>query len=181
LKKPRNDKTLRVGDLDPHEAREVLHRLWKRGGKLEEAIAEEMEALLRSVDSEAVADRVYSNLDLLTREDLWDRSGRTSHGYNHPAEVSWEMVEETIRPYWQEVERYWKVGMKEEALRCCLGILVGLYDFQMESDSTFKEWAEDDPREAFCWIRGEWEREFKDKTRTSRLDAELSKRCPKWV
>ena len=179
--KSRNDKALGVEDLDPQEAREVLRRLWQRGGKLRETIAEEMEEYLRTVDSEEVAERVFSDLDLLTREDLWDRSGRTSHGYNHPAEVAWEMVEEVIRPYLGEIERYWKVGMKEEALQCCLGTLIGIYKFQMESDSNFKEWAEDDPREAFSWVRDEWNRKYRDDALTSRLETELSESCPEWT
>jgi len=104
-----------VEDLRPGEAREVLGPLWRRGGAIQKAVAEEIEAYLRTVDVNVVAGRVFTDLDLLTRKDLWDRSGETLHGYSHPAEVAWEMVEEVIRPYLGEIDRYWKVGMKEPA------------------------------------------------------------------
>jgi uncharacterized protein len=104
-----------VEDLEPGEAREVLRQLCKRGGSIQNAVAEEIEACLRTVDVDVVAGGVFTDLELLTREDLWDRSGETSHGYSDPAEVAWEMVEEVIRPYMGEIDRYWKLGMKEEA------------------------------------------------------------------
>ncbi len=181
VKKPKEAKLPGVEDLDPRETQEVLRRLWNRGGKVGEAVLREIEQYLRSVEVEEVAERVFSDLDLLTREDLWDRSGKTSRGYNHPADVAWEMVEEVIRPYLGEVDRYWRSGMREEAFRCCLGLLIGVYDFQMESDSSFKEWAQDDPHQAFCWVRDEWTRKVRDQGLTDQLESQLSERCPEWA
>lgn len=170
-----------VEDLDAREAREVLRRLWNVGGATKKAVAEEIEHYLRAVDVDEVAGRVFTDLDRLTREDLFDRSGKTSHGYDHPAEVAWEMVEEIVWPYLGAVDRYWKVGTKDEAARCCLGVLIGIYDFEMESDSNFKEWAQDAPCEAFGWVRDEWSRKYRDKALSTRLQSELSERCPEWM
>lgn len=181
MSKSDGDKLLGPEDLGPREAKEVLRHLWNRRGEVRETVRRAIEEWLRSVDVDEVAGRVFTDLDLLTREDLWDRSGRTSRGYNHPAEVAWEMVEEVIRPYLSEIERYSTLGMHEEAFRCCLGVLVGIYDFQMESASNFKEWAQDDAREAFGWVRGKWIRNYRDKKLTSRLESELSTRCPEWA
>lgn len=168
-------------DLNPREAQEILLRLWDRGGSIKNAIAEEIDQYLGNVDVEEVAKRVFSDLDLLTREDLWGRSGATAHGYNDPADVAWEMVEEVIVQYLAEIDRYWQVGKKEEAIRCCLGVLAGIYDFEMQSDSNFKEWAQDDPREAFAWVHGEWIRKYRDEQLTSRLQNEIAARCPEWT
>jgi hypothetical protein len=55
------------------------------------------------------------------------------------------MVEEVIEPYLEEIKKYQKLGMNTEANRMCMGLLLGLYQFDHESRSKFKDWAPDAP------------------------------------
>ena len=55
------------------------------------------------------------------------------------------MVDEIIAPYLEELAKYQALGMNTEANRMCMGLLLGLYRFENESSSKFKEWAPDTP------------------------------------
>jgi len=56
------------------------------------------------------------------------------------------MFEEALAPFLQYMERYRMLGLPERASACCLGILQGIYDFDEESSTQYKEWAVDAPR-----------------------------------
>lgn len=170
-----------VHDLRAHEARAVLVRLWKRGGSLRETIRQEIERYLREVDSGSVAAAVQQELEALAVEDLWDRSGPSRYGYTDPAEETWVMIEEVVEPFVRKMERYQKLGMQEEAFSYCLGILEGIYAYGTESESDFKDWAPDDPREAFGWVRRKWQAGCKDRRARDQMESELVERCPAWA
>jgi hypothetical protein len=177
----RRRKRVSVHDLSAHEAQALLVRLWKRRGKLRETIRDEIESYLKEVDPDLVAGAVQTDLELLRVEDLWDRSGPSQYGYTHPADETWTMIEEALEPSVREVDRYLELGMEEEALKCCLGVLEGIYAYGTESESEFKKWAPDDPREAFGWVHRKWEEACKDGRARARMSQELLERCPSWA
>jgi hypothetical protein len=104
-------------------------------------------AYLSQVDLEEVSAVLYDELDALEVEEVWDRAGKTRHGYVDTSEAAYRMVEEVIDPYLEQLKKYQKLGMSTEANTLCKGLLLGLYWFDRESKSEFKNWAVDAPGE----------------------------------
>jgi hypothetical protein len=74
-------------------------------------------------------------------EEVWDRAGATRYGYKEPQEVAGEMIEQVIEPFWQEMHKYAQMGFHAQAKQVCIGLLLGLYQFEHESTNEFKDWA----------------------------------------
>ena len=108
-------------------------------------IAEMAMAHLSEVDLEEVAAILYNQLAALEVEEVWDRAGETRYGYVEPSEAADQMIEEVLDPFLEELRKYQKLGMDTEANRMCMGLLLGLYRFERESTSEFKDWAPDAP------------------------------------
>ena len=100
---------------------------------------------LSAVDPEEVADALYAELDALEVEEVWEQTGRNRHGYVEPTEAAYQMVEEVLEPFLDELRKYQKLGMPVEATQLCTGLLMGLCRFERESTSEFKNWAADAP------------------------------------
>jgi hypothetical protein len=94
-------------------------------------------------DVETIAEDLYFDLEQLEVEEVWDRSGQTRDGYVEPQDAANEMAQEVIEPYLTGITRYQRLGMRQEAMYLCMGILQGLYQFEHQSTSTFREWATD--------------------------------------
>ena len=113
---------------------------------------------LRDVDIESVASEVYFVLNTIEVEDLWDQSGSTTYGYVEPGERAWEMIEESLEPFTNELNRYLDLSLNDEAKKYCMGILKGIHRFDTESTSQFKDWAEDAPDDLFDRILDDWKK-----------------------
>ena len=120
----------------------------KRGDKRRRLLAEQVWAEdagsiahLSDVEPEDVAFALCEELDLLDVTEVWDRAGRTRFGYVEPSEVAYEMIEEVLEPYLEELKKYHRLGMNAQANQMCMGLLLGLYRFERESTSEFKDWA----------------------------------------
>jgi hypothetical protein len=92
-----------------------------------------------------VAFELCEELEFLEVEEVWDRAGPTRHGYVEPGEAADEMVGEVMEPYLGELRKLHALGMSVQANRMCMGLLLGLYKFQHESATRFKDWAGDAP------------------------------------
>jgi len=139
-----------IDHLSPTDALTILRTLAARDEQLARRIAEIATAHLSEVDPEEVAAVLYDELDALEVEEVWDRAGPKRHGYVDPGEAADQMVEEVIDPYLEELKKYQDLGMNTEANRMCMGLLLGLYQFDHESRSKFKDWVPDVPSE-FAW------------------------------
>lgn len=159
----------------------MLLGLWKRRGEARETIRDEIERYLREMDVDAVAGAVQTDLEALSVEDLWDRSGPSHHGYTQPADHTWEMIEEALAPSVRELERYMELGWNEKAFGYCLGMLEGIYAYGTTSESDFRVRAPDDPREAFEWVLRKWKKGRPGDRSRSRMEKELRERCPEWM
>jgi len=135
--------TTLINNLSQSEAQTILHALVAKHAELAKEITELAEDELTGVDTEAVASVVYTELDALTREEVWDRAGNTRHGYMETSEAADEMIDEVITPWLTEVKRYQELGMQMPATLTCMGILQGIYQFAVDSSNPFKEWAGD--------------------------------------
>jgi len=62
-------------------------------------------------------------LDGIDVHELWDRSGGRSDGYTSPEDMAFEMFEEALVLFHQELFRLFDLNMRQESIRCCMGIL----------------------------------------------------------
>ncbi|MBI4320136.1 MAG: hypothetical protein HY675_16730 [Chloroflexi bacterium] len=134
-----------IDELSHADALSVLRALADEDERLGRRIAEIARGRLSDVDREEIANALYAELDTLDVEDVWDQAGSKRHGYVEPSEVAYQMVEEVLEPFLDELRKYQKLGKPVEATQLCAGLLMGLYKFEGESTSEFKDWAADAP------------------------------------
>ncbi len=133
-----------IGQLSPEDALAVLHILADGDPELAARIAEIALARLRHVDADEIAACVYDGLEWLQVEEVWDRAGPKRYGaYVETSEAAYQMIEEVLEPFLADLKKYQQLGMAAEATQVCMGLLAGLYEFEHESKSKFKEWAPD--------------------------------------
>ena len=108
------------------DALSILHVLAERDEQIKTLIEKTALEILGTVDVDEIASAVQMELEFLQVEDVWDRAGATRDGYLDPGDVAWEMFEEALRPFREEVEKYKKLSMLKEAASYCQGILKGI-------------------------------------------------------
>jgi hypothetical protein len=143
-----------------------------------EAIAKER---FSSVEMDAIAADVMMGLESLVVEDVFDRSGSKRDGYVDPGEAAWEMFEEALQPTWDEVGKYQQLSMLHEADVVCQGILKGIYDFEQECSSEYKELAVDAPAEYFGRVLDDWKKLFGQRPPVDRMTEFLKTHCSAWA
>jgi hypothetical protein len=136
-----NDSHQFIAALSPDDALQVLKLLAQEDDALAERIVQIASQQLEQVDPEGVAEDVLGDLAGLEVEEVWDRAGKTRHGYVDPGEAAYDMVGEVIEPYIDELRKYFALGMKVQARLQCMGLLLGLYEFETNATSEFKDWA----------------------------------------
>jgi hypothetical protein len=128
-----------------------------------------------------VAAKVQVGLESIDIEDVFDRAGSKRGGYVDPGDAAWEMFEEALEPFQEEVAKYKQLSMQKEAELTYLGILKGIYDFPRESSTEYKQWAVDAPVEYFAMILGDWKNLFKGHLPFERMRDFLDTHCPDWA
>jgi len=128
-------------------------------------IVELAEDLFKDVDVEAVCDDVFYALDGIDVHELWDRADPRTDGYTSPEDMAMEMFEEALDPFLQELYRLFDLKMHQEAKLYCMGLLKGIYQYEEDSESEFKDWATDVPGETFGHVLTEWEKNNNNKTK----------------
>lgn len=149
--------------ISPNEALQILKKIAKTDKKLKSKIIELAEKSIRNVDVEAICEDVFYELDGIDVHELWDRAGSKSDGYTSPEDMSVEMFEEVLEPFFQEMYRLFDLKMHQEAKLYCMGILKGIYQYEEDSGSEFKDWAVDVPGECFGYILNEWKKRNRNK------------------
>lgn len=167
--------------ISGEEALTILRQLAKNDPKIGKQIEKEAEKLLKKIDLEEICEDVYSVLDGIDVEELWDRSGASRYGYSSPEEMAVEMMEEELEPYNKEVVKYLELGMAKEAKLYCMGVLKGIYQYEQESKSEFKDWAADVAGECFGYLLEEWKKRINNKDDLIETDKFLEKECSKWA
>jgi len=150
-----------------------------------ESVSLEIEAIARELFSHLALDEVAANvqmeLESLDVADVWDRAGSKRGGYVDPGDAAWEMFEEALEPFQDEVAKYKQLSMHKESELTCLGILKGIYDFHEISSTEYKQWAVDAPGEYFAMILGDWGKLFKGRPPFQRMREFLETHCPDWA
>ena len=167
--------------ISPEQALEILRRLVRIDPKIKKKIENEAEEILKEVDVEDICEEVYSTLDGIEIEELWDRSGRSRYGYSGPEDMAAEMMEEELEPFNEEIFKYFEMGMANEAKLYCMGVLKGIYKYEQESKSKFKDWASDIPAECFGYLLSEWKRRGGNESDLREMGEFVEKECGKWA
>lgn len=134
----------------------ILRRLAREDQEIAKRIEQIAIEYLEGFDIEDIAFEVYYALDRIEVEEVWDRSGSTRDGYVDPTEMAWQIFEDALEPFCEKLRKYQRLSMYDEAKKHCLGILEGIYKFEKESTSEYKDWAVDAPREYFEQVLKEW-------------------------
>jgi len=169
-----------IDQLSPADAQSILKTLAASDEGLAARIAEMALAHLRQVDVEEVAAALYGELDALEVEEVWDRAGRTRHGYVEPGEAADQMIEAVLAPFLEDLAKYQKLGLRAEANRMCEGLLLGLHRFEHESTSEFKNWAPDAPIIFAEAVVDAWKSGSPHKSDVKALRAFVTKELSSW-
>ena len=146
------------------------------------------QALLCDVSFETVAEEVEAALRLPGLDELNERAGSSRWGYTSPDEAAWELLEEALQPFVDEMKRYLGLGMAEPALEMCQGILLGLYRLRDARDHEVLAWAPEFPLETATTVLKTWSQGGRAKDSASRdsgrvrtLPAKfVAKHLPEW-
>ena len=73
------------------------------------------------------------------------------------------------------------MGMTNEAKLYCMGILKGIYRYEHESKSQFKDWATDIPGEYFGHLLLEWKKSVGNNDDVNEIREFVEKECSIWA
>jgi len=131
--KASRDRRALLGALDAAETKRLLATMLDAHPELVAEAADLADSELGSLTLEGVADNVVFELELLHVEDIWERSGTQHDGeYVEPTEAAWEVVEEAVEPFIEDLARRIELGRRAEATALCQGLLLGLYRISQE-------------------------------------------------
>jgi len=133
--------------LRPEEAQTVLWRLLAAHRELRSEAQQIAKSLLSEVAFEWVADEVEEAVRDLGLDELGSRAGKHSWGYTEPSEAAWELLEERVSPFIEDMKRQFELGLDAEALEICRGIVLGLYRVRNAQGDDVLQWAPDFPAE----------------------------------
>jgi hypothetical protein len=130
----------------------------ERAGLLEELLAarpelrEQAEAMARGrlvdEDRAGVADDVESALRCCDIDELSGRAGyHPGRGYVDPGEAAYEIFDEALQPFFDDLTRRGELGMTAAAVELAVGILCGLYACRDAGFESLLEYAADYPVE----------------------------------
>jgi hypothetical protein len=109
---------------------------------------------LEEVDGEAVASGLADAVLALDQDELSQYAGPTRYGYVEPTEAAWQLLEQTLEPWLQDITRRADLGLVDAARRLGLGVLEGLERVteHTRDDELLLAWAPDFPEEAAALV-----------------------------
>jgi hypothetical protein len=167
--------------LTPEQALKIVERLGRKGGMIREAVVTEAMNVLTEIDLDGTADEVFAVLDSIDVQDCWDRSGGSRDGYTSPDEAAAEIIEEELQPFFDQVDRYHELEMPEQETAYCMGVIFGIYRYERESKSDFREWSVDIPAECAGLLLDRWRERNREKGIADVMQEFIRERCPEWV
>lgn len=147
-----------IQTLSACEAAHVLTSLLNNDPALVKKAYDAAMKLAGAVDADAIMDDVFYRLDSLDADDLNSRSGKTRYGYVDPSEAAWEMFEEALAPFVEEMKKSQERALPAAAKAHCVGIIMGLLKYERESISDLADLVEDAPGEYIDSVVEEWKK-----------------------
>jgi hypothetical protein len=142
--------------LNADEASQVLKALLDDDSDFVKKAYDIAMKVVGNANADEIMDEVYYGLDSLDVDDLYSRSGRTRHGYVDPNDEAWEMFEDALTPFIDEMKKNQQRALPAAAKNHCLGIIKGLRKYQEKSKSEFKDWVTDAPDDYIAIVMEEW-------------------------
>src|SRR5437867_10875855 len=148
-KKPKADtsRKLLIERMQPEEATRVLQRLLAAHPELEMEAEGVAKSLLRAADFEVIADDICDAIQSLGYEQLQGRAGRQAWGYVEPDQAAADILNETIAPFLDDLKRRVDLGLQEEALEQCKGLVLGCYRLEKDGGGDLVQYAPEFPGE----------------------------------
>lgn len=170
-----------LDEISEADAYSILNRLIDEDKELKERVEKIAKEHLSNVDSDDIAEDVFCELDSLDVHDLWDESGSTRDGYVDVDEHAWEMFEERLDLFVDQMKKYQRLKMFPEAKTYCIGILKGLYMFKKDATTEFSDWATDAPDDFSQSIYEEWKKNQPVKEDVTEVDTFMKKEFGDYV
>jgi hypothetical protein len=147
-----------IASLNAEEASQILKDLLNEDPALTKIVYDIALKVTANVDADEIMEDVFCELDSLDLDDLNSRSGGTRYGYVEPCEAAWEIFEETLDPFIDEMKKNQHRALPAAAKAYCIGIINGLRKYEEESSSDIKDWLEDAPGEYAKTVLEEWKK-----------------------
>jgi hypothetical protein len=174
--------------LKPGEAAIVLRRLLEAHPDLSSEADAMARLLLQQLEYEDVAAEIEDEIRALDYEDLNARAGSHEWGYVEPSEAAGEILEETVKPFLDDMKRHIELGLEAEALEICKGMVLGFYRLSEREVGDVLGWAPDFPAEAarnalVVWLAGTNDPKNRNKRRKNcpPLPPDFLSMVPKWI
>jgi hypothetical protein len=91
------------------------------------------------------------------------------------------MFEQALEPVREEMRRLHRLGKQAAAREYCVGLLRGLWKFEQEGATEFKDWAIDAPHNVFEEVLEEWRKGFKDPATRKAIEDLVEREFPGWA
>jgi hypothetical protein len=88
-------------------------------------------------------------------------------------------LEEALEPFLDSLRRCQQLGLSAQAMRHCMGILLGICWFETKSQSEYKAWAVDAPGEYFASTYRQWRKGTTSREEVSEVRRFVKGFCPK--
>jgi len=147
-----------IQSLNTNEASQVLCRLLDEDPLLTKKIYEMAVKVASNVDADTIMNHVFRKLDMLDMDDLNGRAGRTRYGYVEPDEAAWELFEEALDPFIDEMRKNQRRALPATAKAYCIGVINGLLLYREKSRSDLRDWLEDAPGDYIDTVFEEWKK-----------------------
>jgi hypothetical protein len=114
---------------------------------------------LARVDVDTVSDLIVEAILDLDTEDLATRAGPRRHGYVEPTDAAWQLLEEVVEPWIEDLRRRARLGLHQAAADLATALTQALETAEERAnridDCLLRQWAPDFPSEAASWVERE--------------------------
>ncbi|MBI4471284.1 MAG: hypothetical protein HY646_01360 [Acidobacteria bacterium] len=126
----------------------LLRELLRRHPGLRQEVGTIARDLVADVSVEDVRAEVSESLRSVGLDELNDRAGSHSWGYVEPSEAAWELLEEAVEEFLEDMKRRKEAGLEVGAEKVCQGVILGLFDVRQSRNEGALGWAPDFPAES---------------------------------
>lgn len=117
--------------------------------------------LLSTIDVTAISDLIAETILDLNIEDLANRAGPRRHGCVEPTDAAWQLLEEAMEPWIDDLRRRGRLGFNQAATGLATAMTQALEAVEERADRIddclLRQCAPDFPSEAMSWVRREFD------------------------
>ena len=145
-----------VNKLTDEESGKILKILSNNDKEIKSRIKSIYEDINTNTDYKKIAEELFDQLNSIDlQDDVWSKSGKSSHGYQDPYEVAYEVFREVVDEFIEKAQKLLDFKMILECKNTIKGILVGLNQFESEG-SDLTDWIPDAISEVSEELMNKW-------------------------